>query len=127
MNLRILLTCILVHLALPYIEHISYSCKCFHLAVWAQVHLSYLAEPVSQDPKPSRGGYAIALVISIHGKKKDTSNHHLHHPSIQDAGTAKSVLTAFACTEEYVAVAVLDKRLEPTALYPNTLNINPLC
>ena len=60
---------------------------------------SYLAAPVSQDPKPSRGGYAIALVISIHEKKKDTLNHHLHFHLIQDAGTAKSVLTAFACTE----------------------------
>ena len=71
---------------------------CIHLAIWAQVHFSYLAAPVSQDPKPSRGGYAIALVISIHKKKKDTLNQHLHIHLIQDAGTAKSVLTAFACT-----------------------------
>ena len=72
---------------------------CFHLAIWAQVHFRYLAAPVSQDPKPSQGGYAIALVISIHKKKKDTLNHHLHIHLVQDAGTAKSVLTAFACTE----------------------------
>ena len=70
----------------------------FSLDHWAQVHLCYLAAPVSQDPKPSRGGYAIALVISIHGKKKDTLNQHLYYHLIQDAGTAKSVLYPFACT-----------------------------